>query len=89
MSTLRIASLLVVSACATTTSNETARETMFTSLSKRASFELGCAVEPRDITLLGPTEYGVEKCGCKATYLSGSRGWVLNSASGATCAVAK
>lgn len=79
---------IAVSGCATI-SNETARETMFASLSKRATFDLGCPVESADITLLGPTEYGVQKCGCRATYMSTRSGWVLNAASGAGCAVSK
>ncbi len=83
------AALALLSSCVTTISNQSARETMFASLSKRASFELGCSVDPADITLIAQTEYGVEKCGCRATYLSTSAGWVLNSASGEKCAVTK
>ena len=75
---------LMLSGCVTI-SDETARATMFGSLAKRASFDLGCEVVPADITLLGQTEYGVEKCGCKATYLATKSGWVMNSASGDTC----
>lgn len=83
------AALALLSSCVTTISNKAARETMFASLSQRASFELGCTVDPADITLLGQTEYGVEKCGCRATYLSTSAGWVLNAASGEKCIVTK
>ena len=61
-----------------------------TSLATRAAFDTGCPEDQLAITELGNRAYGVEGCGCRATYLNATRDrgarptWVLNTTSG-TC----
>jgi hypothetical protein len=57
---------------------------MKSSLAPRASFDLGCKVQESQIVEITDGSYGVEACGCKATYAS-YPGWTLNSVSGETC----
>jgi hypothetical protein len=54
------------------------------SLAERATFDLGCPVRESDVTEIVSGQYGVEACGCRATYVSYPT-WTLNAASGDTC----
>ena len=60
-------------------------------VARRASFDLGCTVSPDDIQVLTPAgwnrqaSYGVDACGCRATYLSVNGQLVLNVVSGNGC----
>ncbi len=57
-------------------------------IAQRASFELGCPVGEGDVQQLGSVlEYGVDRCGCRAVYVYGQAGILLNSISGDSCRV--
>lgn len=57
-------------------------------IADRATFELGCSVTETDVRELGSVlEYGVEHCGCRAVYVVGQAGVMLNSISGDSCRV--
>lgn len=52
-------------------------------LLRRASFDMQCAEEQIAIQELGTMQFGVEGCGCRATYVSmGNNRFVLNNHSG-------
>ncbi len=57
----------------------------------RATFDLGCPVSESQVTEISRTSYGVEACGCRATYLTdpdvNTQVWVLNSVAGESCQV--
>jgi len=38
-------------------------------VARRATFDLGCEVTPAQVTHLGAFQYGIEACGCRASYI--------------------
>lgn len=54
------------------------------SLADRASFDLGCKVQESNVTEIVSGQYGVNACGCRATYVSYPT-WTLNAVSGNAC----
>ncbi len=60
-------------------------------LARRATFDLGCPVAATDVTELGANQFGVNACGCRATYLALSNtspvSFAMNAASGESCSV--
>ena len=57
-------------------------------VASRATFDLGCPVNGSQVQVVGSFTWGVDACGCRATYIERGDTFLLNAASGTCGAVA-